>query len=115
MKNFLTLLVALFTVFSAKSQTYTEIAVPNVIPMSEMIIEVEKDEAFYVLNRQVGTAMYTYLLINKTSVVYTVPTLPSGWSSQTLYKANKAIMPFDVGGTFIIVLDTAGNSYLRIH
>lgn len=115
MRTVLNLIALFFITFNAQSQAYTEFNVPNVIPMSEMIIEIEKDEAFYVLNHQVGTTLYTYLLINKTSVVYAVPTLPAGWSSQTLYKANKAIMPFDVGGTILVVLDSAGNSYIRIH
>lgn len=115
MKNILALLITFFTVFISQSQTYTELTIPNFVPISEMIIEIQKDEAFYVLNHQVGSTKKTYQLINKTSVVYTFPTLPLGWSSQTLYKANKSIQPYDLGGTFIIVVDSEGNSYLRIH
>ena len=114
MKTIFTLLIFLVS-FGSIGQTYTEIQVPNIIPMTEMVIEIEKDEVFYILNRQVGLLTYSYILINKTNVVYTLPTLPSGWTIQPLYKANKSIMPFDVGGTFPIILDNNGCSYLRIH
>jgi len=115
MKSIITFLLFSLPFFGNSQTAYNEFQVPNFLPMSEMIIEVEADEAFYVLNDNTAGGSSTYILINKTSVVYTLPVLPTGWTIRTLYKANKSIMPFDVGPTIPIVLDNNGCSYMRIH
>jgi hypothetical protein len=107
--------LAIMVSLTANSQTYTEMNVPNSLPMSEMVIEISANEAFHILNKQVGAVTITYILINKTSTTYTAPTLPPGFSAVTLYKANASSLKFAVGSTIPIIIDNNGCSYMRIH
>jgi len=68
MKSIITFLLFSLPFFGNSQTAYNEFQVPNFLPMSEMIIEVEKDEAFYILNRQLGAITYSYILINKTLI-----------------------------------------------
>ena len=114
MKSIFTLLLFVLPFFG-NSQTYTEIQVPNVTPMCEMVIEVGAGEPFYILNKQVGLVTHTYILINQTSSTYVIPTLTTGITVLQLFKANDSKMTFSLGQTIPIIVDPNGNSYMRIH
>ena len=114
MKSIFTLLLFLVS-FTTTAQTYTEIQVPNLTPMCEMVIEVGAGEPFYILNKQVGLVTHTYILINQTSAVYVAPTLPADFTVVELFKANNSKMTFSLGQTIPIIVDVQGNSYMRIH
>lgn len=114
MKTIFTLLLFVAS-FTTTAQTYTEMQVPNVVPMETMSIEIEQNEAYYILNNNSAGASFRYILINKVGLNYTTPIVPTGWSLQVLYKPNTAILNFTIGSMFTIVIDNNGCSYMRIH
>lgn len=98
------------------SQTpYSEFTMPNSAIVNLQDLEYEKGDSMIVLVHQTGLITKVYVLENMTTPNFVMPTLPSGWNIQVLYKQHKTVYHFNIGDQYRVVNDNLGNSYLELH